>query len=404
MTANGTLMKQHLPTPAMTAAPLPNTGFHTSQAVLKLMQFSDRLSPGNEATELSTWTKFVDEFFTRSGSLRFTLWNASTEEKRLHTISRPSIARIFQTQYECGVTSLQLTMDQTNEYFLDKAMLLECPRSSFIYRYENGSLVILFGVLSVVLVSDSVSGSLKIEKFDFECSKHEEFVARQNINIVSTPAKKKGKKPPPSILPDSPVSEWGVPARILQLMLISDTAATFSEIAFTAITTVVPPAMALKIRANFAQQHLMELHRRQQQQQQQQLQQQQQQQQQQQGIPGAAVVPQPTGFYPGASIPMGGGIQQTMSGPVRMPSYTNMQQMPSSPNVLPNAVPNNATNYAHVPSPLGSSPVITNKRKPVDNEDEEQSQQPPQQQTPQPQQPTPTKTATPRKKKAARKG
>ena len=68
---------------------------------------------------------------------------------------------------------------------------------------------------------DPSSGNLKIERFDFECSKHEEFVARQSINIVSTPAKKKGKKPPPSIMPESPVSEWGVPTRILHMMLVN---------------------------------------------------------------------------------------------------------------------------------------------------------------------------------------
>lgn len=56
-------------------------------------------------------------------------------------IGRPCIARIFQTQYQCGVTSIQLTLDQTNIFFMPKGTMLECPRSSFIYRYDNGSLV-----------------------------------------------------------------------------------------------------------------------------------------------------------------------------------------------------------------------------------------------------------------------
>ncbi|KAG2216284.1 hypothetical protein INT45_008857 [Circinella minor] len=414
MSTNNGLVKQHLPTPAMTAAPLPNsTGVcNTSQAVLKLMQFSDRLSPGNEATELSTWTNFVDDFFTRTGSLKFTLWNASTEEKKLH--------------------------NQTNEYFLSSGMLLECPRSSFIYRYDNGSLVILFGVLSVVLLLDPSSGNLKIERFDFECSKHEEFVARQSINIVSTPAKKKGKKPPPSIMPESPVSEWGVPTRILHMMLISDTAGAFGDIAFSAMVANIPPSVALKMHAHYAQDQLLRASQQmarfgpQQQQQQQQLQQQQlqqqqlqqqqlqqqqlqqhqlqqqQQQQQQQGvIPGSQQQ-----FYPGTTIPLGTPPTFSMAGPVRMPPYTNMQQqqqqqqqqMTSSPN----AVPNNATaNYAHVPSPLGSSPVITNKRKPVDDDEEQQQQQSTSTTSTKAATTTTTPTTkaatTPRKKKAARK-
>ncbi|KAI8140734.1 LIM-domain binding protein-domain-containing protein [Fennellomyces sp. T-0311] len=365
--SNGTTMKQHLPTPAMTTAPLPSsTGLCTSQAVLKLMQFSDGLSPPNDARELATWISFTDEFFTRTGVLKFTLWNSETDEKRLHSISRPSIARIFHTQYECGVTSLQLTLDQTNEYFLSNGMLLECPRSSFIYRYENGSLVILSGVLSVVLLLDPSSGSLKIDQFDFECSKHEEFISRQSVNVAATPSKKKSKKPPPSIMPDSPVGLWGIPERILQMMLIADAGSVFADIAFSAIVCETSPGVALKIRAHHSQEQIQALRMARISQQQ----------------AAAAATGTPTGFYPNASIPLGTPTTFAMSGPMRMPPYTNMQQVTSSPN----AMPANTANYTHVPSPLGSSPVITNKRKPNDDEDEDVKP-----------------VVTPRKKKAVRK-
>lgn len=59
----------------------------------------------------------------------------------LLAVCRPLIARLFHTQYEADATSIQLTLDQTIEYFLTGGMMLECPRSSFIYRYDNGSLV-----------------------------------------------------------------------------------------------------------------------------------------------------------------------------------------------------------------------------------------------------------------------
>ena len=113
-------------------------------------------------------------------------------------------------------------------------------------------------MLSVVLLLDPSSGSLKIDQFDFECSKHEEFIARQNVNVVATPSKKKTKKPPPSIMPDSPVGIWGIPERILQMMLVclnfgkrpgsteyveqvADTASVFSDIAFSAMVCETPP-------------------------------------------------------------------------------------------------------------------------------------------------------------------
>jgi hypothetical protein len=51
------------------------------------------------------------------------------------------VARLFHTHYQCGLESIQLTTDQTMEYFMPSGMMLECPRSTLIHRYGNGTLV-----------------------------------------------------------------------------------------------------------------------------------------------------------------------------------------------------------------------------------------------------------------------
>lgn len=56
-------------------------------------------------------------------------------------ITQNLIARFFHTHYQCGLESIQLTTDQTMEYFLPSGMMLECPRSSLVHRYNNGTLV-----------------------------------------------------------------------------------------------------------------------------------------------------------------------------------------------------------------------------------------------------------------------
>lgn len=56
-------------------------------------------------------------------------------------ITQSLIARFFHTHYQCELESIQLTTDQTMEYFLPHGMMLECPRSSLIHRYTNGTLV-----------------------------------------------------------------------------------------------------------------------------------------------------------------------------------------------------------------------------------------------------------------------
>jgi hypothetical protein len=57
-------------------------------------------------------------------------------------VGQALIARLFHTQYMCGMVSLQMTLEQTMEYLLPGGLMnVECPRASLINRFNNGSLV-----------------------------------------------------------------------------------------------------------------------------------------------------------------------------------------------------------------------------------------------------------------------
>lgn len=133
------------------------------------------------------------------------------------------IARFFHTHYQCELESMQLTTDQTMEYFLPTGMMLECPRSSIIHRYKNGTLVILSGELSVLFNLDQNDGVLKIHQWKFNCTHHDEYIARSKLVPVDMNAASKKKikaklSLPAFHTPEIMVNSWGVPERMTNLL------------------------------------------------------------------------------------------------------------------------------------------------------------------------------------------
>jgi hypothetical protein len=57
-------------------------------------------------------------------------------------VNQSLLARYFHTHYMCGISSIQMTLEKTAEYiFPGGIMNVECPRVSFVYKYENGIMV-----------------------------------------------------------------------------------------------------------------------------------------------------------------------------------------------------------------------------------------------------------------------
>ncbi|KAI9486675.1 MAG: LIM-domain binding protein-domain-containing protein [Benjaminiella poitrasii] len=247
---SGTL--HHQPTPVMssptTMMPMkidPQTitaleTIHTSgQAVLRLVQFVEQLTPtSTEAVDYKYWANFTDNFFTPESHFKMDLSNSKDNEIKSFEMNMPVTTGFFQTQYLCGVASIQMTLGKTEEYILAEGVMhVECPRASLLHRYENGTLVISSGPLWAQFVMTS-AGVWKINHMEFKCKNHEEYVTKSNIKTGPIPnSKKKAAAHQQSIIPESPISKWSLPTRVVHYLENANVASEADEVVFHSIVT-----------------------------------------------------------------------------------------------------------------------------------------------------------------------
>ncbi|RCH79709.1 hypothetical protein CU098_003944, partial [Rhizopus stolonifer] len=233
------------------------SGNQTSgQAVLRLLQFAEQLSPGEQATDRSFWDIFVQDFFIAGSTLKMVLLNTETNKRKSFEINQPLLARYFHTQYLCGISSIQMTLEKTAEYiFPGGIMNVECPRVSFLYKYENGILVASTGHLMVQFTMSS-EGVWKIEHMEFSCQGYEEYINRASIK--SEPISNSKKKAPlqHSVFPDTPINKWGLPPRVFSILQVSDIAERLGEVIFHSIVSELGPKESLGAIAFHKQQEL----------------------------------------------------------------------------------------------------------------------------------------------------
>ncbi|CAO3591446.1 unnamed protein product [Absidia cylindrospora] len=207
-----------------------NKRHSTGLAVLRLLQFAEQLDPGDQALQRAFWDGFIADFFTKSSKTKLGLRNSETDEQRPFYISHYSVAKFFHTLYECGVSSIQLTLEQTMEFILPGGQMnVECPRANFIYRYSNGSLVSSTGHLWVrfSLTPDRI---WKIKHFEFACQRNEEFISRSHL--VLNKGGSKLKKSNKHALPESPINAWGIPPKAFHILQMMDAAVQLDDILF----------------------------------------------------------------------------------------------------------------------------------------------------------------------------
>ncbi|KAG2233276.1 hypothetical protein INT48_001588 [Thamnidium elegans] len=244
------IQQRHQPsTPIQTVqqqgSPAPSKVINTprnqssGQAVIRLLQFAEQLSPGQEkAIDRLYWDSFIQDFFTSQSTMKMGLFNMETSEQKIYEVNQALQARFFHTQYMCGVTSIQMTLEKTMEYILPGGIMnVECPRASLITKYENGSMVISTGHLWVQFIR-TIDGIWKIGHLDFNFQGHEEYITR-----AITRSKK--KIPPTQPIPESLVNKWGVPPRLFHILQISDIAPKMSEIVFHSLVSGSTPRESL---------------------------------------------------------------------------------------------------------------------------------------------------------------
>ncbi|GAA5799542.1 hypothetical protein HPULCUR_004958 [Helicostylum pulchrum] len=351
------------------------------QAVLRLLQFRDQLSPGDQAKDLMFWKSFVDDFFTTTATMKIGLLDNNTQQRIEFDITQNLIARYFYTYYQCDLDSIQLTTDQTMEYFLPNGMMLECPRSSLIHRYNNGTMVILSGELSVLFHLDPNDGVLKIHQWKFICNQHDEYIARSklvpvDINAVSKKKLKLTSKSPTFQTPSTLVNHYGIPDRILELLRMIDVSNRVSEVAFFSLVTGLNPKDSLSAMSFNINQKMTHLYPEDQKQPQSQVHPKQKQKQEMVPPPSTEIVSSPLlttdilSLLPNTSSPFDNTLPSTTPTPTPTPtmiqgtpqtminSPINSQIMVNTPNTMPpGTIPNNMNPMSIQPIPSQGIPL-----------------------------------------------
>ncbi|KAI7880419.1 hypothetical protein K492DRAFT_177904 [Lichtheimia hyalospora FSU 10163] len=236
--------QQQKPTLMMEPQRLQSSG----QAVLRLLEFADMISPGEQATTPAFWYHFVDDFFTTPSMFKMDLWSTQKNTHETYELDRPTIARFFLQQYTCQVSSIQMTLERLNETFkADDSVSVDCPRASLIHRYQQGDMVISTGSLNTRF-RRMHNGVFKIEWMEFKCSQHEEYMERTRMAeiLANTPKSSKAKAAAAKNMQlESPVNEWGVPDKMYDWLKMAEIMCRMDQVIFHALVTNIGPRESL---------------------------------------------------------------------------------------------------------------------------------------------------------------
>ncbi|KAI9824579.1 MAG: hypothetical protein M1832_001668 [Thelocarpon impressellum] len=191
-------------------------------------------------SDLLYWQRFVDKFFSHAGVSRQQLWHSSDHSSKQYEISTPALPRYYCTHFESGVRNIQMILENAREKELpNNCHHVESPKASFIYWFENGTQVISSGTLRAQFDQNS-----KIDVLEFVTQDHKEFLPRNQMKALVSPhnspdqkmsspkqtktlgkqkAQQRALPPPPIVLPESQVNDYGVTDAVTKFLELAET-------------------------------------------------------------------------------------------------------------------------------------------------------------------------------------
>ncbi|KAL1922428.1 uncharacterized protein VTP21DRAFT_9967 [Calcarisporiella thermophila] len=151
-------------------------GFDGGGAVLRLMSYSEKMTPPPNENSTDYWKGFVESFYAENGVMRLALFDTDRKELRNFDLPAPFLHRFYHMLYDMGgVASIQLVFESTQEFLqAPNSRMVVCPHASMIYHYQNGVKVINVGRLRCVF-------DPKIKYFEFITQHHEEYLPRSML-------------------------------------------------------------------------------------------------------------------------------------------------------------------------------------------------------------------------------
>ncbi|KAI5122137.1 hypothetical protein M0805_000784 [Coniferiporia weirii] len=271
------------------------------QAINRLLSLSDTLSQPKSPLSKDYWEGVVQEFFSSKATVKFTLWKDSAQqEAKPFDISMPILPRFFLVTSQSGVRSMSISLENAKERNLQTggsvySSYVECQNAAWTFRYSNGYIVTLRGMLTahIILhpnaasppVQSGVNGavspaqlSLKFEHISFNARTHEKALRIDAIEgkrrepVQRTPKMKPEPSPgtstiassssPPqeeeygngelvvhidgATIPVEPVNAFGIPQATMRCLELAESVGHMSDLIGFSLMTNSGPKDALK--------------------------------------------------------------------------------------------------------------------------------------------------------------
>ncbi|OLL24688.1 Adhesion defective protein 1, partial [Neolecta irregularis DAH-3] len=248
--------------PATQLRPAVNSG------VLRLHQFGEALSGCREHRHnIAYWKKVIGDYFMDNAVMRYTSYHSTTKDQRLFEIPSGILPRYFLMNHESGIRQMQLLLDGPRDFMLPTGMLLvECPRASIIYWFENGIQVTVAGHLRVFYLP----GVMRIDTFDFLTQSHFELIPRNILCKPSPVPTSVESSPTPSTntrrhsqvseeirIPESLVNDFGITPKAMRCLEIVESLSYMRELMSFSASQDAAPTTSLR---NFASSLQMSMH------------------------------------------------------------------------------------------------------------------------------------------------
>jgi hypothetical protein len=204
-------------------------------SILRLVQYQNDLGNPERPNELDYWESFVEKFFSPEGVLRQQLWNSKNKGDKTFRIEYPSLPRFYLAHFVGGIEQIWMSVLGASEKALVHAghHTVWCGTASTKYAYKNGHVVITFGQVKVNFDSEN-----RIELLDITTTSWKEYIWREQLLLppksppdqkespkLNKNLKRQQQKPAPSPqappIPNSRVTEYGVPGPLMQYLEVS---------------------------------------------------------------------------------------------------------------------------------------------------------------------------------------
>ncbi|CCM03961.1 uncharacterized protein FIBRA_06116 [Fibroporia radiculosa] len=261
------------------------------QATMRLLQMSGELQSEQKGEHrnkhLGYWNMFVNDYFTHSATMKFTLWKGQhpgdQKEAKPFEIGTHILPRFFLVTTQSGVKSMSLSLDGAREKLagLIPAAVVECAHAMWTFRYTNGYTVVLKGPLTAHILAIPIpanpthqppipaSYQLRIETLTFDATSFEKSLnidsiagirsqgspSQASINLMGQVQIKredddKRYDEPRTIidravLPGEPINAFGIPQATMRCLELAESVAQMSDLIQFSLDSNLGPIDAL---------------------------------------------------------------------------------------------------------------------------------------------------------------